>query len=88
MTVGGLLKAFVQMLSEGLFCLLRQSKMDQLGRGKWVVLFSLLGSGVCPVCCLEGFLVIKPDGYRGLLVHQDGCLLFCYQYLAIFRCCL
>lgn len=47
--IRGLCREDVQMSSEGLVCLLRQSKTDQLGHGKLGVLFQLSGSEVCPV---------------------------------------
>lgn len=87
-TEGGLLRDDVQVLEEGLFCLLRQSKTDQFGKGRRVCLYRLPGMLVCPVKCVEDFLRVRPEGRRGLLVHQDGSSLSRFQFLAIFRRCL
>lgn len=86
--VGGLLRADVEVSTESLVCRLRRSKVDQWGKGSRVFLYCLVGSEVCPVLSVTRFLALRPEGPKGLLVHQDGSALSRYQFLAVFRRCL
>lgn len=87
-TLGGLLRADVEISEEGLSCLLRRSKTDVVGKGRRIVLLRLLGSELCPVHCVESLLAVRPSSAAVLLVHQDGRSLSRYQFLAVFRQCL
>lgn len=73
-TVGGLLRADVQVSAEGL-TLLRRSKTDVLGKGRRFFLFHFPGSDLCLVKCVEELLVEQPVLAVVLLVHRDGSFL-------------
>lgn len=69
---GGLLFDYVVIGGDCLDCLVRRSKMDQLGKGVSVSLHRLLGSPMCPVQVVGEYLARCPQGQGPFLVHSDG----------------
>lgn len=63
-------------------------KMDQEGKGKWILVFVLPGSSLCPVAAVESFLVIFPERMGSFLVHENGESLSRFQFISVYRKCL
>ena len=64
---------------------LRKSKMDQMGKGREVLLFALPGSTLCPVGAVRAFLDMRPGAEGSFLIHGDGSPLSRYQFVTIFK---
>lgn len=67
---------------------LRQSKMEQLGKGMGVTLHAGRKGTPCPVKCVREFIAICPDCPGPLLMHRDGTYLSRYQFIIVFQACL
>lgn len=60
-------------------------KTDQEGKGVKFALHQLMGSPMCPVAAVHGFLGIRPPGGGPFLIHRDGTFLSVYQFVQVFR---
>ncbi|XP_069583805.1 integrase/recombinase xerD homolog [Ranitomeya imitator] len=82
---GGLLARDVVLTESGLQFWLRKSKTDQEGRGKRVVLGTVVGSLMCPISCWEAFSCFQPSKDGPLLCHENGSFLSKFQFVAVLR---
>lgn len=74
--------------ADGLSMRVRKSKMDQEEKGKWVMVFAIPGSPLCPVSTVKSFLEIRPGGMGSFLIHENGESLSRFQFISVFSKCL
>lgn len=67
---------------------LRYSKCDQRGVSVTLRFHKILGSPLCPVQAVSGYLQIRPPLGFPLLVHADGVPLTAYQFRFMLKKCL
>ncbi|KAM4017655.1 uncharacterized protein ACNLHF_023442 [Anomaloglossus baeobatrachus] len=84
-TGGGLMFEDVQVSSSQVECRIRRSKMDQLGRGRLVVLYAVPGEELCPVRLVERFMAVRGGLPGPLLRHLNGSFLSRFQFVAVLR---
>lgn len=85
---GGLSYQDVRCEAEVLELHLRKSKTDQLGRGKMVRVYPVMGSQLCPVGAVREFLGVRPVGLGPFLIHLGGEFLSRFQFRAVFAKCI
>ncbi|XP_073481634.1 integrase/recombinase xerD homolog [Aquarana catesbeiana] len=85
---GGLSYQDVKCETEVLQLYLRKSKTDQLGRGRIVRVYPVVGSLLCPVGAVREFLGFRPVGMGPFLVHSGGEFLSRFQFGAVFAKCI
>lgn len=83
---GGMLAQEVNCREDRVSPVLRRSKMDQVGKGRKVQVFSVLGSPLCPVGAVKGFLAVRPELAGSFLIHTNGSPLFRFRFISVFRC--
>lgn len=66
----------------------KKSKTDQEVKGKWIMVFEIPGSPLCPVSTVKKFMEIRPGGTGSFLVHENGESLSWFQFISVFRKCL
>lgn len=85
---GGLSYHDVKCEAEVLQLCLRKSKTNQLGRGRIVWVYPVLGSQLCPVGAVREFLSFCPVGQGHFLLHLGGEVLSRFQFGAVFAKCI
>lgn len=68
--------------------LLRRSKTDPLGRGRWITLRTNFGSSLCVVTLLRQYLHLHPSFSNHFLIHLDGRPVTVHQFSAVLKKCL
>lgn len=68
--------------------LLRKSKIDPLGRGKWITLRKNLSSQFCVFTLLQQYLNYRPSFSTHFLIHMNGKSVTVYQFSAVLKKCL
>lgn len=87
-TPGGLMYQEMSWGDEGLKLWLRHSKTDQLGRGRRVEVYPIVGSQLCPVTAVGEFLKVRPAVMGPLLLHKGGEFLSRFQFVTVFNKCI
>ncbi|XP_063786020.1 integrase/recombinase xerD homolog [Pseudophryne corroboree] len=67
---------------------IQRSKMDQLGKGKWISVPAHPEPSICPVKLAEIYCQNRPSGGRQWLVHRDLIPLSRFQFTSVFKKCL
>lgn len=68
--------------------LLKRSRTDQKGKGRWIFISKISDSSICACHFTYEYLLIRPQSKSHLFIHLNGLLLTQYQFSAVLKKCL